>query len=100
MNTIKFLVMPALLLSLHAKAQTKTSSDGKVGKVINKIGNKTAEIAVKGASTVADKKYATKAGPKGETIYINNKSQYYYVDDRGKKVYVSKSKLKNKPADK
>ncbi|OKS87494.1 hypothetical protein RG47T_2955 [Mucilaginibacter polytrichastri] len=88
-------MIPALLVSLHSFAQT--SDKGSVGKTINKIGNKTAQVAVKGASAVADKKYDGKVGPAGQTIYINKKSHYYYVNARGKKVYVSKSKLRNKP---
>ncbi|EHQ31117.1 hypothetical protein [Mucilaginibacter paludis] len=95
MKKIKFLIIPALLLSFQAMAQHQTPSDGKVGKTINKIGNKTAEVAVKGASAVGDKKYDSKVGPGGQTIYINKHSRYYYVNGRGKKVYVSKSKLRN-----
>lgn len=89
-------MIPAMLLSLQVMAQS-TSTEGKVGKTINKIGNKTAEVAVKGASAVADKVYESKVGPKGQTIYIDKNSRYYWVDARGKKIYISKTKLKNKP---
>ena len=88
-------MIPALLVSLQAMAQT--SSQGSVGKTINKIGNKTAQVAVKGTSAITDKKYDSKVGPDGQTIYINKHSHYYYVDARGKKVYVSKAHLKDKP---
>lgn len=97
MKKMKFLVFPALLLSLQAMSQTKTPSDGSVGKTINKVGNKTAQIAVKATSGIKDKKYASKVGPNGETVYINKNSNYYYVNGKGKKVYVSKAMLKDKP---
>jgi hypothetical protein len=82
------------LISVNCMAQSDSSGKGKVGTAINKIGNKTAHVAVSGASVVADKKYAAKVGPQGQTIYINKNDHYYYVNGRGKKVYVSKSKLK------
>lgn len=97
MKIVRLLLVPALLLSLQTMAQKKTSSDGKVGDAINKVGNKTAEIAVKGAATVADKKYDDKVGPGGQTIYIDGKSRYFYINDRGKRVYVDKKNLKDKP---
>src|SRR3978361_546298 len=74
MKKLKFLVLPALLLSLQAMSQTTTPSDGSVRKTINKIGNKTAQIAVKGTSAIKDKKYDSKVGPNGETVYINKNS--------------------------
>lgn len=96
MKTTKVLLALAVsFLSFQAMAQT--SSEGKVGKTINKVGNKTAQVAVKGASAVTDKVYASKVGPAGQTIYINKNSHYYYVNARGKKVYISKAKLKDKP---
>lgn len=96
MKKFNFLVIPATLLSFQLAAQTKTQADGKVGTTINKIGNKTAQVAVKGASAITDRKYEGKVGPDGQTIYINKHSHYYYVDGRGKKVYISKAKLKDK----
>lgn len=78
------------------KDTVKINPDPKIKKAAKKVGNKSAEIAVKGASTIVDKTYKGKAGPKGEIIYIDNKSRYYYVDAKGAKVYLAKSKLKNK----
>ena len=46
-----------------------------IEKTASKVGNKTAEVASKGASGVVDKKYAGKAGPQGQTIYINKNSR-------------------------
>jgi hypothetical protein len=96
MKKLKFLLIPALLVSFHTMAQTKTDKDGKVGTTINKIGNGTAHVAVKATAAITDKKYEGKAGPHNETIYINKHSHYYYVNGRGKKVYISKAHLREK----
>ncbi|WP_069658889.1 hypothetical protein [Arcticibacter eurypsychrophilus] len=74
----------------------KVNPDQAIKKTARKVGNKTAELAVKGASKVADKTYANKVGPGGQTIYIDKNSKYYYVNKKGAKVYVSKAKLRNK----
>ncbi|MGV8878013.1 MAG: hypothetical protein ACOH2A_03175 [Sphingobacteriaceae bacterium] len=90
----------ALLFSFQGFSQdTKkdTSFVKKVGKAAKKVGNETAEIAVKGASKVADKTYEGKVGPQGQTIYINKHAHYYYVGKKGQKVFISKAKLRNKP---
>ncbi len=95
MKIIKFLAIPAMLLSLQTMVQTNTSSKGKVGHTINKIGNKTAEIAVKGTSKITDKEYDGKVSANGRTVYINKHHHYYWVNARGKKIYVSKASLRD-----
>ena len=67
-----------------------------VAKGAKKVGHKTAEVASKGASEVADEVYDGKQGPEGQKIYIDGKSKYYYVDKKGHKQYLKKSKLKDK----
>lgn len=67
-----------------------------VGKAATKVGNKTAEVASKGASKVADQVHKSKVGPGGQTIYIDGRSRYYYVNDKGGKVYVEATALKDK----
>jgi hypothetical protein len=100
-------VMVALGLSFQASAQQDSTTGQKIRKEAKEVGqdvkegaekagDKTAEIAVKGASTVTDKVYRDKVGPKGQTIYIDGHSRYYWVDDKGKKIYVPASKLKDK----
>ena len=74
----------------------KVNPDPAIKRTAKKVGNKTAELAVKGASKVADKTYASKVGPSGQTIYIDKNSKYYYVNKKGAKVYVSKARLRNK----
>ncbi|NML22574.1 hypothetical protein HHL16_16955 [Pseudoflavitalea sp. G-6-1-2] len=80
-----------------ANAQNKAKKDTSGGKnVVERVANKTAEIAVKGKATIVDKVYKDKVGPKGQTIYIDRHSKYYWVDKRGHNVYIAKSKLKPK----
>ena len=95
----------ALFVAGQAHAQSKDTTSFKtkvhkttkqVGDAATKVGQKTSELAVKGASTVVDKQYKDKCGPNGETIYINSHSQYYYVDKKGHKVYLKESELKDK----
>ena len=94
----------ALFVAGQAHAQTKDTTSFKtkvhkttkqVGDAATKIGHKTSELAVKGASAVVDKQYKGKCGPNGETVYINSHSQYYYVDKKGHKVYLKESELKD-----
>ena len=67
-----------------------------VNKAATKVGNKTEKAASKTKSAIVDNKYKDKVGPHGETIYIDHDSKYYYVNEKGRKIYVSKSKLKDK----
>ena len=92
------LIVAALFAAGQAHAQTKDTSSftHKVSKTATKVGNKTSELAVKGASTVVDKKYKDKCGPHGETVYINSHSKYYYVDKKGHKIYLKESELMDK----
>ena len=96
MKKIKFLLIACLFASIQMMAQDSTSTKGKVGKTVNKVGNKTAKIASKTTSSVVDKKYSGKVGPNGETVYINNKSKYYYVNGKGKRIFVTEAELKDK----
>jgi hypothetical protein len=73
-------------------------TQAQVDTAVKKAGNKTAELASKGKSAVVDEVYKDKVGPAGQSpIYIDHSSKYYYVDKKGKKVYVLKSSLKDKP---
>lgn len=81
-----------------AYAQDTTSTIGqKIKKGAKKAGNKTAELASKGASTVVDKTDEGRVGPDGQKIYIDNKSRFYWIDKKGHKLYVTEAQLKPKP---
>jgi hypothetical protein len=91
------MVMKRLSIVLVIMMGAVISSHAQVDTVAKKVGNKTAEIASSGKSAVVDEKYKDKVGAGGQTIYIDHSSKYYYVDEKGKKVYVPKSTLKDKP---
>ena len=80
------------LLGLGLQAQVKED----VSKAATKAGNKTEQTASKTKAAIVDNKYKDKVGPHGETIYIDHDSKYYYVNKKGRKVYVAKAKLKDK----
>ena len=85
-------------ISYTVGAQTVKKTEESVEKAAQKTGNKTAEIASKGKSTVVDKVYKDKVGPDGQKIYIDSHSKYYWVDKKGHKNYVTEAELKDKPA--
>ncbi len=76
------------------KAAKKTGKA--IGKGAKKVADKTAEIASKGKAVVVDKVYEGKQGPEGQKIYINNKSQYYWVDKKGHRHFITGAELKAK----
>jgi len=74
----------------------QTSMAQGIDSTAKKIGNKTASVAVKGAMKITDKTYKGKEGPGGQTVYIDKKDRKYYVDDKGKKVYLKPSEIRDK----
>lgn len=88
-------------LALSANAQEKKESVGQaIGKTATKVGNKTAEVAVKGTAKVADKVYTGKAAPDGSDVYINGKNKKYYINKKGKKIFLKASQIKDRPVEK
>ncbi|SDR92948.1 hypothetical protein SAMN05216490_0218 [Mucilaginibacter mallensis] len=79
-----------LFVATQSHAQSTVNKDAKA------VGHKTSEIAAKGKAAVVDKKYKGKTGPKGQTIYIDKYSHYYYVNSKGHKYYCKKSELKDR----
>ena len=99
LKTICFLLMMGMSISGIAqekKDTLKINPDPQIKKAAKKAGNKTAELAAKGAAAVADQVYKDKVGPGGQKIYIDNQSRYYYINEKGQKVYDAKSRLKDK----
>jgi hypothetical protein len=86
-------------ISKGAKAVGNTAEDGAkaVSKGAKKGARKTAEVASKGKAAVVDKKYDAKVGPQGQTIYIDKNSAYYYVNSKGRHIYVREANLVAKP---
>ena len=90
-NAFKAAIFAAgLFVAVQSHAQSKVDRDAKA------VGHKTSEIAAKGKADVVDKKYKGKMGPKGQTIYIDKYSHYYYVNSKGHKYYCKKSELRDR----
>lgn len=94
-------ILAATSLTVPAFAQdSKVEEVGKgIKKGAKKAAHKTAEVASKGKSRVTDTEHKDKVGPNGENIFIDNHSRYYWVDDKGKRHYVTEAQLKDKPKD-
>lgn len=60
------------------------------------VGNETAELATKGKAEITDKTAEGWEGPNGQKVYVDDGSKYYYVSEKGKRIYVSQSQLKKK----
>lgn len=61
------------------------------------VGDKISEGANDAAAAIKDQKVDDKVGPGGETVYLNEEAKYYYINNEGDKVYISKIQLKDKP---
>ena len=76
----------------------RTESD--LERAAEDAGDAIAETAAKAAAEIDDRRHDTKVGPNGQTIYIaddEDEGRYYYVNEQGKRVYVSAWQLKDKP---
>ena len=51
----------------------------------------------KNAVTPVDQPYNDMVGPEGQTVYIDKDARYYYIDEKGDRIYVNKSELRDKP---
>jgi predicted nucleic acid-binding Zn-ribbon protein len=67
-----------------------------VENAVEDAGDAVSETASKAAAEITDERHETKVGPNGETIYVAKSTDYYYVNDEGKKVYLSEGQLKEK----
>ena len=93
-------------VTFTARAQEKKTEVGKdlqkTGKAVEKgaksVGNKTAEVAVKGGAKVVDQTYKGKMAPDGSNVYIDGKNNKYYINKKGAKVYLKASQIKTRPA--
>lgn len=81
------------------KSDAKETADD-VKKGAQSVGDKVSEGANDAAAAIKDQKVDDKVGPGGETVYLNEDAKYYYINDQGDKVFISKIQLKNKSKDK
>jgi len=107
MGLLSMALIGCVTLSVSAQEKKKTEvgkaidHTGKaIGKGAKSVGNKTAEVAVKGSSKVADKTWKGKMAPDGSDVYINAKNEKYYVNSKGAKIWLKPSQIKTRPASK
>ncbi|MDB5193404.1 MAG: hypothetical protein JWQ96_2967 [Segetibacter sp.] len=82
--------------STGEKLKTGAKKTGKaVKKGAKQVGNKTAELASKGAAQVKDKVYKGKVAPNGKAVYISDEGKYYWIDAKGKRQWVTEAELKD-----
>ncbi|WP_219224182.1 hypothetical protein [Pedobacter antarcticus] len=91
-----FFALALASVTVSAQAQEKKTVGQKIENTASKVGNKTAEVAVKGTAKVADKTYKGKKAPDGTDVYIDGKNRKYYVDKKGGKVYLKASQIRDK----
>lgn len=105
MNTKKLIctlfAISVCATSFSAHAQEKKKSVGKtISTTATDVGNKTAEVAVKGVSKVSGKIYKGKMAPDGSDVYIDNRNRKYYVNKKGAKIYLKSYQIKTRPVTK
>lgn len=66
----------------------------------DEIGDDISEGVNDAAAAIKDRKLKNKVGPGGETAYIDDDGNYYYINDEGKKVIITELQLKDKPDNK
>jgi flagellar biosynthesis GTPase FlhF len=72
----------------------ETESD--LERAAEKTGDEVSEAAAKTAAEIDDKRHDTKVGPDGQVIYISDNDRFYYINEEGKKVFVTEVELKDK----
>lgn len=102
----KLFILFLVFFTVKLYAQDSTEKSGfkdalkKTGKAIGKgakaAGNKTAELASKGKAAVVDKVVEDKQGPDGQKIYVNKDEEYYWIDKKGHKHFVTEEELVEK----
>ena len=106
------IVIAFLSISVPCYAQDTTEKKGVVSKAGSGIkkgakkgwkgtkkgakaaGNETAETATKAKAKVTDKKSNNWVGPNGQTIYIDDGNKYYWINEKGSRMFVNKKQLK------
>ncbi|MGX5820170.1 hypothetical protein ACWKWU_18375 [Chitinophaga lutea] len=84
------LVVAAMAIATSAAAQQRVDT------AVKKAGDKAASTAVKGVANVKDKVYKGKEAPDGSVVFIDNKDKKYYIDKKGKKIYLKPSQIRDK----
>ncbi len=80
--------------------EAETGADRVVDTVENEAreaGDAVSEAAAKAAAAITDDKVEGKVGPGGQTVYVDDNIKYYYISEEGKKIYITKLQMKDKP---
>jgi len=92
----------AIFCAISVSAQDKVEKAAEnTGKAIEKgakaVGKKTAEVASKGASKIADQTYRGKMAPDGSNVYIDGNNKKYYINKKGEKIYLKPAQIRDRP---
>jgi hypothetical protein len=68
-----------------------------VNKDTKEAGDAVSEAAGNVGAEIKDKPYVDKVGPNGERIYMDRHSKYYYINEKGEKVAITKLEMKDNP---
>lgn len=60
------------------------------------VGNESAQLATKAKGEITDKTAEGYQGPEGQKVFVDDGNKYYYVSEKGKRIFVDQSKLKKK----
>ncbi len=93
-----FIIALSTTTALGGFAQEKKKTVGQtIDNTAKKVGNKTAEVAVKGSAKVVDKTWKGMMAPDGTNVYIDGSNRKYYVTKTGGKVYLKSYQIKPRP---
>jgi hypothetical protein len=56
-------------------------------------------VASKGKNRIVHEVHKEKVGPDGQTVYIDGRGRYFWIDEKGRKHFVTPGQLKDKPRD-
>lgn len=71
-------------------------TEGDVERAVENTADDLSEAAAKAMAEVTDRRHHTMVGPKGQVIFITDEGKYYYIDNEGKKVFVTEAQLRKK----
>lgn len=92
-----FALCAGMSFSTVAQEKKKKSVGKTIEKTAEDVGNKTAEVAVKGGAKVVDQTYKGMMAPDGTNVYIDGKNRKYYINKKGAKVYLKASQIRKRP---
>lgn len=78
------------------KRESREAQDGanRTGEDLKDGFNRTTEVI---GAEITDEVYHDKVGPHGERIYIDDQSNFYYIDKEGKKVSITEARMRDNP---